>query len=311
MARRTRATSPDTGDQVQPLTRTPQARIMKVDAEKAEYFLGFVKPAQRGVRGTNRRSSEVTINSYAGTMLEGKWPFTHQGIGFTGFLEEGDAVMVDGEQRCRALVQAATVGAKHNGKQYPPEPGVFIEVMVTEGLSQEAALAMDIGRGRTAADYLSMNGETNTLVLGATLNLVFAYHNIPYSTKAWRHPYMTPQQRQDFLDDNPLLREAVLEGARLGRFMTVSSAAAGWFLAREAGEPKDIVNDFMDLLYTGEGLTGPLLLLRELLINARNKKRRLTRGEQLALFIKVYKKWRAGEQIALLAFRKDENFPRF
>lgn len=279
-------------------------RIWRIDLDRAQQFLSLFKTPEKGVRGTNRKWSPVVVNNYAFEMLAGNWGFSHEGFAFYGFLDKGTAEGEDGEQRCRALIQACTKGATKGGITHPPNPGFEFDVMVTEGLPLEARRVMNIGKARRASDFLAMEGEVNSNVLSSTITLAYAYENepvgAPYLQDRWVKTIMTPITRQQYLDDNPGLREAVYEGARLGKRMTVAAAAAGYFLAIKAGIKRERIGDFMDLMQSGAGMKGdddPALVLRELLLNARNSKRRHGREEQLALFIKAFNKWNAGETV--------------
>lgn len=278
-------------------------RIWRIDQARAEDFLARFKAPERGVKGTNRKFSPVVVNKYASEMLAGRWKFSHEGFAFIGFLANGTAEGKDGEQRCRALIQACTKGATRGGVTYPPDPRFAFDVMVTEGLDEDSWRTMNIGKARTAPDFLAMDGEVNGNVLSSVISLCYAYENepagVPYLQDRWINTLLSPIQRQEYLDANPELREALYEGARLGKKMTVSAAAAGYFLAIKAGVKADRVGDFMDLLQSGAGMDKdhPALMLREMLSNARSTKRRYSREEQLALFIKAFNKWNAGEKV--------------
>ena len=302
-------------------------RIWTVDKKTAEKFLSFEKQPQKGVRGTNRKPSEDVVNRYAFEMLAGHWGFSHQGFAFIGKMADGDADFKDGGQRCRALIQAATVGASFGDHTIPPNPDISIDVMVTEGLDEAAWLVMDIGKGRKPGDFLGMEGEVNTNVLSSTIQLCYQYENEPegvaFSRNKWNKHKMTPTMRYQYLESNPKIREALYEGARLNKHMTVSAASAAYFLAIKAGVKRELVDEFFDSMFSGTGENwvkgNPILQLREMFANAYKSRRKLTREEQLALFIKAFNAWVRGDQVRGLAFRTKvsstgaapEAFPRF
>lgn len=312
-------------------------RIWRIDLTRAQEWLPLFKKPQKGVKGTNRPWSKTVVNGYAFEMLaepKSRWGFSHEGFAFVGRLDDGTAEGKDGEQRLRALIQACTVGATVGAITYKPNPAFAFDVMVTEGLDEESWRIMNIGKRRTAGDFLRMDGEVNGLVLGSTIQLVYCYQNepvgAPYLQERWLRVQMSPTLRQECLDANPQIREAVHQGARLGKQMTVSAAAAGYFLALEAGVDPDRIGEFMDIMQSGAGMKGPhdpALVLRELMLNSRNTKRTYERHIQLALFIKAFNKWNFGEEIKKqLSFRvkgstslrqgkvrevSAETFPRF
>lgn len=299
-------------------------RIWTIDLKTAERFLSFEKKQEKGVKGTNRKASAEVVNGYAFEMLSGNWYFSHQGFAFIGRMDDGDADFKDGGQRCRALIQACTVGATLGGVSLPPKPDFTFEVMVTEGLDEAAWRVMDIGKRRTVGDILGMDGEVNTFVLASVIQLCWSYDNEPigatFLRDRWAKVKLSPGMREDYLARNPGLRDAVLEGSRLGKTMTVSSASAGYHLALKAGVAQETVDDFMDRMFSGADMSEkhPVLRLRELLGNARKLKRRLPREDQLALFIKAMNAFAAGREVKALSFRTDsksrggaEPFPRY
>lgn len=302
-------------------------RIWTVDLKTAKHFLSFETEHKPGEKGTNRKASDETVNSYAVDMLRGNWGFSHQGFAFIGFLNDGTADFRDGTQRARALVQACTVGAQDGEEFLPPNPDFTFDVMVTEGLDEGSWKIMDIGRRRTFGNMLGMEGDVNTLALGSAIHLSLLYERNTadgrmFQRDQWvsRKARPTVAARLQYIEDNPALRPALIEGARLNKFMTVGAAAAGYYLALKYGVDPAKVDDFMDQLASGAGLDvdSPALRLREMLKNARNKKRNLPREDQLALFIKALNAHVAGRTLKYLSFRTEHNsragsepFPRF
>jgi hypothetical protein len=285
-------------------------RLWHVTLPVAEKFLALARPHEKGVKGTNRKWSPIVVNRYAYDMLAGNWKFTHQGLAFTGHIASGDAEMKDGEQRMRALIQAATTGATLGGVTLPPNPDLALDFYITEGLTEDSWLAMDSGKTRTAADHLSSEGEVNSFVLSSTITLCFQYQQLPAKAAFLREHWsnsMTPVMRSKYLHDNPGVRDATYEGARLGKVMTVSAAAAGYFLALDAGVDKKLVEEFMDCVRDGVGDNwekgNPILVFRELLLNSRGTRRFPPREEQLALFIKSFNAFAKGQKILNLSFR--------
>lgn len=272
-------------------------RKWTIDLPTARRFLGLFKEPQKGVKDTNRRWSPAVVSRYAVEMAAGRWGFSHEGFAFYGFLDDGTAEGQDGEQRLRALIQVCTVGATAvDGTVYPPQPDFAFEVMVTEGLPREAAKVMNIGKPKNAADFLTMSGKTNGNVLSSTIQLCYSYdrepEGAPFVADRWVKTTMSPLMRDEYLEANPGLEAAINEGSKLHRHMTKASAAAGWYLALKAGMDKDKLHQFWDAMIYGTapnwGPKHPVLRLREMLSNARESRRKYTREEQLAFFIKAF-----------------------
>lgn len=271
--------------------------IVQVDADKAREYLAKEKTPEPGVKGTNRKHGVRTVAEYAAAMLRGEWELTHQGIAFN---EHGE--LVDGGHRLRAIVLASQT-----------KPKIAIQFMVTTGLTERAMATMDIGRRRIPSDFLRMLGKTNTSSLGGIIRLVYCYDNVPWSsTETWGRYRITPRVQEDFLNENPALEEAVDHAFPLKRLFKSSATGAFWFLATRERPDVD-VHAFLEQLRTGELLEkgDPALTLRELMLNTRAALRRFEGSQELALLIKAFNKWVAGEQARVFAFRVDENYPRF
>ncbi len=294
-----------------------QTRMVDVNKDMAELFLSYEVQPQPGVRGANRKFSPMVVNTYAVDMLAGRWRTTHQGMAFKGFLKDGTAVFGDGGQRARAVVQAATVGAQGADRFYDPDPRITIKFMVSEGLTDDDIKALDSGKRRLPGEVLAMEGYVNTSLLAAVLNGCILYETVPWSRENWSKAKISSQQRQDYLDANPRVEEALAHGTRVNNVMNVSAAAIGWFQAIKSGQEEKTINEFMDLLFTGAGIDkgNPIHTLREMFLKARKSKHRYERNEQLALFIRAYMKWVAGQESYLLVFKtrgdSPDKFPRF
>lgn len=280
-----------------------KTRIVQVDKTMAELYLSYEKAPEVGVTDTNRRHSELLVNEYMQAMLAGEWRLTHQGIGFTGYFDDNTAELGDGGQRLRALLRAAE-----------QKPDIAIDFMVTEGLTREDVLAMDIGRKRTPADFMTMAGEAFAPVLAAVIKLSWLYEQNKLDTyENRRRTPLSPTSMKEFLANNPDLRLAAAEGRRFnGSFMAPSAVGTFWYLAVSRGYDQKHIQEFLDGLLYGENLSkyDGRLTLRELMLNSRKVYRRWESHEQLALLIKAFLRWGNGEEVKQLSFRVDELFPK-
>src|SRR5688500_14973404 len=223
---------------------------MRVDIDEAlsRYYLTFVRKPEPGVKGTNRRISAIVVGDYADSMDEGEWLTTHQGIGFTGYFDDGTAVLEDGQHRLEGLV-LANERAAAEGR----EPIVWRQALVTQGLSPEARRGMDVGKRRITADFLTMEGEMSATGLATIIKLCFMFEHVPYTPEEWRKFVMTPTMQAEYLEKNPRIREAPNLGQRLNRIVTPSSAGAFWYSALRVGQPEAKVNEFVHMLQAGNG----------------------------------------------------------
>ena len=85
----------------------------------------------------NRRLSERAVSDLAKAILNNDWQITHQGIAFYD-----DGTLADGQHRLTAVVKA----------------NVPVYMMITKGLSKEAAMSIDSGRRRSLIDGVKISG---------------------------------------------------------------------------------------------------------------------------------------------------------
>lgn len=102
-----------------------RVRIIKVGPKEAKALLSL--------NSDNRNLRPGRVRNYAETMKNGEWRLTHQGIAFS---DSGRGL--DLQHRLHAVIQS----------------GSEIPLMVTEGLSDEAFIAIDQHERRSAADAL-------------------------------------------------------------------------------------------------------------------------------------------------------------
>lgn len=279
-----------------------KSRLVDIDATMAELFLSYEREPELGVAGTNRKASPFLVRQYAELMRKGQWRTTHQGIAFKGSFDGDDAELIDGGHRLRAVLEAAK-----------SMPDISIKMMVTEGLSEDDMMVMDINRRRTPGDFMRMAGESNSNVLAAITRLCYLYESVPYATEAWRKSGVSPAVLKQYLADNPLLRDAVAEGARAGKLMTPTAAGSGWFLAVKSGHDPKAVNEFMDAFVAGDSLPkgSAILTMRNLMINSKSTHRDWRSHELLAIYIQAFNKWVTDTECYQLTFRTNQDFPQF
>jgi hypothetical protein len=246
---------------------------------------------------TNRPLSRAVVRSFAEAMRRGEWLVTHQGIAF-----DVNGVLVDGQHRLAAIVEA----------DRPVEVTVFSEV--AEGTFD----VLDIGKRRSAADVLAIEGEKNSTMLAAMVRTVWLYHNRADLNWSGGAAAVSNHQIVQTLQDNPKLRDFVGLGEQIATAtgMIKSAAGAGSYLVERANRRADLTPWYEGII-DGAGLRkgDPRLQFRRVMFNMARRQtgqplRRRDTREHLALYLKAFNAWQSGEPLPQLRFTSREAMPR-
>lgn len=245
----------------------------------------------------NRNISWETVGNLSDQIKANDWQLDGNAIKFgiatPEFIEEltnkvgehdikvGDNVLLDGQHRLLAIIDA----------------GIPVPTYVIHGLDPKAQMVMDTGRRRSLGDQLKLRGEKNTQQLAATITRVILTR---IGEKALRTPARyrpSTAQALRFLDKEPTIRQAVIEGRRTATKLggtSLAVLATCFYLFNDIDTAG--CDEFFERLRDGEGLPSgdPILMLRNRLIaNNRN------RGETPPYIVQawVIKAWNS--------FRKD------
>lgn len=278
------------------MSKTISTSVISVDVETAESFLAKVVVPEAGVTGANRKASARIVQEYATEMLAGRWVLSHQGLAFNS-----RGTLVDGEHRMRAVILAAET-----------DPDITVPFLVSFNVPDEATKAMDVGKRRLPSDFLTMEGEINTTSLAGVIRMGFCYDFVPYNgNESWTRYRLTPAMQSEYLEKNPQVREALVDGNSLRRLFKISAIGGFIFLA-DRDRPDVDVDEFLNGLRYGANLEkfDPALTLRDLMLNTRKGRGRFEAPEELALLIKAFNRWLAGDTYEILQFRGSEFYPR-
>jgi hypothetical protein len=250
----------------------PVADFVWIDHTLAKLMAECNIEPRKGLKGTNRRSFPHTIVKYSEEMLRGEWLPINNGIGFNI-----NGEMTDGAHRVKAVLRSCSFNPSH--EEY---------MLVVGGLEPGAKRKADTGRNRTKQQILLMEGEVNTSHLSSALRLLYCYDNVPYNFRGWEmREIITADMLLEQVDRCPEMRDAVLEGTKLRKIMSIPAAAVATFLGWRDG-PEDLVGWFNARLADGLGLhdaSTPVYRLREFF---RNSDRGYNHIAQLAFWIKSF-----------------------
>lgn len=236
----------------------------------------------------NRPMSQLHIKALAAAMLAHEWRDNGDTIVF-----DVSGKLVDGQHRLHALIAA----------------GVSLDMLIVEGATVDAFMTKDIGRRRSCADALSIEGFASTSRLAATANLIDRYRT---GRMVNRIGY-TVSHVVALVKAEPSIVESLNRVHAARKFVTISVAAAAYHLWAEVD--REMADELMNQIIDGEGLTrgDPAFALRERLIKNAAAQRKVTSIEMFAFFIKAWNATRSGERISNLVFRmfgeSPESFP--
>lgn len=233
----------------------------------------------------NRAVSGIRVERYAADITRGAWQLNGE-----AFKIAADGQVLNGQHRLLAVVEADAA----------------IRTLLIRGLPAEAQETMDQGRSRSLADVLKLRGETYWVPLSTAMRALWLFETEGRLIKAGGSGgQATVAEAIRTLDRNPDLRDSVyFTFGKLKPWMAGTYMGALHYLM--ATVDAAAADDFVERLATGAELAryDPIHVLREHLIKAHmNAMERLTTRDKLALTIKAWNAYLAGEEISSLSWR--------
>ncbi len=239
----------------------------------------------------NRDFRQAVHDMYVADILSGAWKVNGESVKFSR-----SGKLLDGQHRLTAVVTT----------------GKTVETLVVRGLDDDTQETMDMGAKRKFSDVLKLRGEPSYTALASVVRAVAGWEKGERGNAT--ASYSTARLLAT-LEKYPWLREAAHTGDRVARNASLPTSLAGllYFLTVQI-DPED-AEDFMQRLGSdlGHEAGQPVYELRKALEASRTMKGERSRRYMLAISIKAWNKYRAGESIGLLMFRaggaKPEAFP--
>lgn len=263
-------------------TPTPTYRSVTITPELAREWL------KRNTR--NRRLDPHKINVLAGAMERGEWVENGDAIRFSV-----SGILLDGQHRLAAVDKTR----------------VSIRGLIVENLPDEAQDTVDTGAKRSFAAVLQIKGVKDQAAVAALARKIFDYEH-----QQLRNPGNPPThaQLQVVVDNHePSMRDSLRVAAAVRRQLPIPGQMLGLahWLFNQIDE--DDCEFFFDRLRDGQGLVDgdPILALRKAVLAdvARGPRQTYRRIHVLALLIKAWNFFRAGEQVPYLQWRQGGRAP--
>jgi hypothetical protein len=202
----------------------------------------------------NRNLSDKLVEHYASQMKKGRWQVNGEAI-----VIAGNGVLMDGQHRLSAVIHS----------------GVVVDMLVVRGVENKAMNTIDIGKGRSIADHLRMQGHEGPLqIITAAVQICARFKGNVYTESKMR---LVPLDVINYLERNRMLAKSaewVSMHKEIQALVPASVACAMHFLFYQVS-PTDC-EVFFHKLATGEDLhtKSPILKLRSQLISMRADQKR-------------------------------------
>lgn len=249
----------------------------------------------------NRPVRPAHVEQLAKSILFDEWQLNGDAIRF----DYNDNVL-DGQHRLHAVILA-------------DKP---IDSFVIEGLPPQAQETMDMGRKRLLSDVLHLRGETNTIVLAATINSLYRWeHGRMHGSSGGTSNNPTVGEAIQLLEERgDDIRRAVRSASKVANRLPISTTtvAACWLKFSDLDE--EDCRDFWAAVTTGFHLngdaalanSGPYALSRYIQRNAQGHKK-VPQHVLHALIIKAWNAYRRNQAVNNLSWRpggsRPEPFP--
>ena len=248
--------------------------------------------------GQIQRPIKITVvNRIVHAIQAGQWRTTHQAIAL-----DADGRIVDGQHRLAAIARA----------------GIPVQLQVARDVPRDAFDVIDTGSPRSPGDILRIAGYDQGTALAGALRVLLMYDACVGTTDAFN------TMRGQFTSADILRLAATERGRAISRAQTIARTTgsslgrigyASWIsvfivlLSEAEGISPDIAVEYMAAIREGAnlGAGSPILALRRHLASDTGLVRATRMGERaqvgLAITIKTFNKWVAGDTSAVASFK--------
>lgn len=239
--------------------------VENIGPDEARHYLTLVPSTQRS-------QQSVTVTAYAKEMAEGRWRFTAEPITF-----DTENNLIQGQHRMAAVVRA----------------GVTLPFLVVRGAPADSFAVVDIGRRRTASQFL--NGKYQTHIMsGARALWLIERNQSMTSDLGWKN--LAIDQQIAYAETWPELYEYAPAVNRIARITTIPGRMLMPVLAQtERTSYRHRIPGFIEFLETGVGaeVGDPRLALRERFMTGSDRRLIRVMGETDRGYSRVVKAWNA------------------
>lgn len=232
---------------------------------------------------SNRVLSQTRVNQYKEAMIIGEWQFNGDPIRFSS-----DKVLSDGQHRLNAVVLS----------------GVTQSFLVVENLPKKSSLTIDIGKGRTGGDVLSIEagvGSGIAATFSGCIQKYVTYKLHGHVGSGGSNKLSNTQVVREFRENKIFLLERfnwLSENIKTkGSLLPKADILLMLMLTGEIDIEES--NNFADAVLSGVGITtkGQISHLRDYLIDCKTGLITDTINNKLKTIFKVWNSMRNGKEI--------------
>lgn len=237
----------------------------------------------------NRNIKQRVVRTYSADMSDNRWLFTPEPI----IIDKNGGVL-DGQHRLQAVLQS----------------GTSRPFLIVSNVDPDLINVLGIGKTRSPADILIIEGYSNTLPLAGAIKVLHNYLTIPpLNVWAGANVTLSAPGVVGVLRQHPRLSDYVTLGSRLAHKISAPASpiiAAIYLTSYEV--PIDEQADWLGPLESGAALSpgSPALALRELYRTTKLARKKahaagLDQRFYIATYLKAWKLWREGREVRRLS----------
>ncbi len=185
--------------------------------------------------------------------------------------------------------------------------------VVVRGIDDENFHIINIGKGRTLADILKIAGEVNCNNLAAAIARMVEYMRDASRVGATGNgrEAVSTAEAMDTLAMMPKLRDSVAANCFISSGEVISCSRIAWLHCLAHEECPEQAPEFFHKLQTGEQLSvnSPIYWFRARMIADKQSSAKLPTREVLALLVKTWNAYLAGQTVKSLRWSASEPFP--
>ena len=285
-----------------PILRHPKYENVTVSIEligpdeATDFLIGNVK---------NRSKKKARVAEYARSMASGRW--NEQNL--SQIVIDRNGHLKNGQNRMWAVI----------------ESGESCWFLVVRGVDRGVMTSLDTGTSRSLSDVLDMRGGyKSTSALAAAIRCCYEYERRGRQLKGSDQSRQSHDEALEFLDDHPEIPEWSLWTKNIhGRMKGMQKVVKGSELALfayaldQGGSDRQDITEFIEAVAGIKPASGAVLILQAKLQDMQHEK--LTKGRSygrdfvMAIFVKAWNSYLAGEEITRLSWRaggaRPEVFP--